>query len=253
MAAIRSWRSRGVDGAENRLAGGAVGAEALRQLGEPGIGAHHRAGAVDGRDRHRGMIEEAHEADFGGALRVGMLVAGAADHQRARGAGRAVGAERQLVIEPHRHGLAAAHPQVDVEHLGLDLAGHRHDRGQQRGAVAGHDVGQLQPAIADFGEVVIEPVRQRGVDIDEVAAGIDREEPARRMIEIFDRVLQFLEHVLLALAVAGDVGDRPHRVFRLALARRRAGAPASAASGRGCRRSRRCGPLPAAACLRAPP
>ena len=38
------------------------------------------------------------------------------------------------------------------------------------------------------------------------------------MIEIFDRVLQFLEHVFLALAVAGDVGDRPHRVFRLALA-----------------------------------
>ena len=35
------------------------------------------------------------------------------------------------------------------------------------------------------------------------------------MIEIFDRVLQFLEHVLLPLAVAGDVGDRPHRVFRL--------------------------------------
>src|SRR5271168_1230404 len=38
------------------------------------------------------------------------------------------------------------------------------------------------------------------------------------MIEILDGVLQFLEHVLLPLAVAGDVGDRPHRVFRLALA-----------------------------------
>ena len=76
----------------------------------------------------------------------------------------------------------------------------------------------FRPPDADFGEVVIEPVRQRGVDIDEVAAGIDREEPARRMIEIFDGVLQFLEHVLLPLAVAGDVGDRPHRVFRLALA-----------------------------------
>src|SRR5208283_6200326 len=48
--------------------------------------------------------------------------------------------------------------------------------------------------------------------------GIDREEPARRMIEILDRVLQFLEHVLLPLAVAGDVGDRPYRVFRLTLA-----------------------------------
>ena len=32
------------------------------------------------------------------------------------------------------------------------------------------------------------------------------------MVEIFDRVLQFLEHVFLAFPVAGDVGDRPHRV-----------------------------------------
>ena len=162
-----------------------------------------------------------------------MLVARAADHQRARRAGHAVGAECELVIEPHRHGLAAAHPQVDVEHFGLDFARHRHDRGQQRGAVAGDDVGQLQPARADLGEVVIEPVRQRGVDIDELAGGIDREEAARRVIEIFDRVLQFLEHVLLALAVAGDVGNRPHRIFRLALALRRAAGPASAASGHG--------------------
>ena len=38
------------------------------------------------------------------------------------------------------------------------------------------------------------------------------------MIEILDRVLQFLEHVLLALAVAGDVRDRPHRVFGFPLA-----------------------------------
>jgi hypothetical protein len=28
--------------------------------------------------------------------------------------------------------------------------------------------------------------------------------------EIVDRVLKLLEHVLLALAVAGDVGDGPH-------------------------------------------
>ena len=65
---------------------------------------------------------------------------------------------------------------------------------------------------------MIQPVRQRGVDIDELAGRIDREEAARRMIEIFDRVLQLLEHILLPFAVAGDVGDRPHRVFSLALA-----------------------------------
>ena len=125
MAAIRRLRSRALTALEDRLVGRAVGAEALRQLGEARIGADHRAGAIDGRNRHRGMIEEAHEAHFGGALRIGALVARAADHQRPRGAGHAVGAECQLVIEPHRHGLAAAHAQVDVEHLGLDFAGHR--------------------------------------------------------------------------------------------------------------------------------
>ena len=164
------------------------------------------------------MVEEPHEADFGGAFGVGMLVAGAADHERARRTRRAVGAEGELVIEPHRHGLAAAHAQVDVEHFGLDFAGHRHDRGQQRGAVAGDDIGELQPARTDLGEIVIEPVRQRGVDIDDVAGRIDREEAAWRVVEIFDRVLQLLEHVFLALAVPRDVGDRPHRVFCFALA-----------------------------------
>ncbi|MEY9117717.1 hypothetical protein ABIE86_006449 [Bradyrhizobium diazoefficiens] len=163
------------------------------------------------------MVEEAHETHFGGAVRIAALVAGAADHERARRPRRAVGAEGELVIEPHRHGLAGAHAQVDVEDLGLHLARHGHDGAEQRSAVAGDDVGELQPARADLGEVVIEPVRQRRVDVSELAGRIDREEAARRVIEIFDRMLELLEHVLLALAVAGDVGDRPHRVFRLAL------------------------------------
>ena len=38
---------------------------------------------------------------------------------------------------------------------------------------------------------------------------IDREEAGRRVIEIVDGVLQFLEDVLLALAVARHVGDGP--------------------------------------------
>src|SRR6202042_3112157 len=78
--------------------------------------------------------------------------------------------------------------------------------------------GQFQAARPYFREIVIQPVRQRRVDIDDVAGGIDGEEAARRMIEIFDRMLQLLEYILLPLAVAGDVVNRPHRVFRLALA-----------------------------------
>ena len=134
---------------------------------------------------------------------------------------------------PHRHRLAAAHAQIEVEDLGLHFARRRHDDGQQRRAVAGDDVGQLQPARADLRQIVVEPVRQRGVDVGNVAGRIGREEAARRVVEIFDRVLQFLEHVFLPLAVAGDVGDRPDRVFRPVLGRRPAAARACAASAHG--------------------
>ena len=120
---------------------------------------------VDGGDRHRRMVEEAHEAHFGGALRVGTLVARAVDHDRARGAGGAVGAERELVIDADGQRLAAARAQIEVEHLGLDFARRRHDAGQQRRAVARDDVGQLQTARTDLGQVVVEPVRQRRVDV----------------------------------------------------------------------------------------
>src|SRR6185369_10302226 len=86
------------------------------------------------------------------------------------------------------------------------------------GAVAGDDIGELQPARTDRGEIVIEPVRQRGVDIDDVAGRTDREEAAWRVVEIFDRVLQLPEHIFLALAIPRDVGDRPYGVFCFAFA-----------------------------------
>ena len=64
---------------------------------------------------------------------------------------------------------------------------------------------------------------ERGVEIDDVAVAIDREEAGRRVVEIVDRVLQLLEDVFLPLALAGDVGDRPDRELRARACRRRAG------------------------------
>jgi hypothetical protein len=59
-----------------------------------------------------------------------------------------------------------------------------------------------------------------GVEIADVAVGIDGEEAGRRVIEIVDGVLQLLEDVLLALAVARHVGDGPQgqlaAAFRIA-------------------------------------
>src|SRR6185503_18955090 len=85
-------------------------------------------------------------------------------------------------------------------------------------ALAGDDVVDLERARADLRQVVVEPGGERGVEIDDRARGIDREETGRRVVEIVDRVLKLLEDVFLPLALARDVGDRPHGHAGVALA-----------------------------------
>ena len=99
--------------------------------------------------------------------------------------------------------------QIEIEHLGLDLARRGAQRRQERGAVAGDEVGELEAAGADLGQILIEPVGERGVEIDDVALAIDGEEAGRRVIEIIDGVLQFLKDVFLPLALARHVAERP--------------------------------------------
>ena len=88
----------------------------------------------------------------------------------------------------------------------------------------------FSPPEPTCGEIVVEPVGERRVEVDDVAVGIDREEAGRRVVEIVDGVLQFLEDVFLPLAVARHVGDGPQRQAAVALPRRRAAARAAAAS-----------------------
>ena len=185
--------------------------------GETRIAAGDAADLVDGGDRHRRVLEEAHEAHFRRAR-------GSAPSSRARlstsvreAPGLAVSAEGHLVEQAHRQRLAGAGLEIEVEHLGFDLAGRGGERGEQRCALAGDDVGELERAGADFRQIVAEPGGERGVEIDDCACGIDREKPGRGVVEIVDGVLQFLEHVFRALAVARHVGDRPHGHFRVAL------------------------------------
>ena len=62
----------GDDGADRAVRALAVAATgAVKQPREQRIGADDAALPVDGRDRHRRMVEEAHEADFRRALRIG--------------------------------------------------------------------------------------------------------------------------------------------------------------------------------------
>ena len=180
------------------------------QPDEGGVGAQDGTGAVERRDGHRGGVEEAGEPHLGGAQVLRRLLARrAADHQRPRRTRHPVLREGDAVQQPHRQALAAAALEIDVELLGLHLARRaRHGR-QHGGAIPGQDVAELQPAGPDLGQIVVQPFGQRGVEIGQATVGLGREEACGRVVEEVDRVLEFLEHVLVPLALARHIGDAP--------------------------------------------
>ena len=98
-----------------------------------------------------------------------------------------------------------------IELFGDDIARSAGDAREQRGAAAGDEIAELQAAGADLREIVIEPARQRRIHIGDCARGIAGEKTGRRMVEKIDRVLQFLKDILVPLALARHVGDRPQR------------------------------------------
>ena len=60
------------------------------------------------------------------------------------------------------------------------------------------------------------PLRQSGIEVDDPAGGLGREEADGRMVEVVDRVLEFEEDVLLLPPLLRHVGDAPHRQARSA-------------------------------------
>src|SRR5215468_5146200 len=120
---------------------------------------------VDGRNRHRRVLKETHEAHFRGALRIDRAVAGAVEHERAGRPGRAVGVEGDLVEEPCRHGAAAARLEVNVENLGLHVARHRRWSGGQSGAQARQDVVGLEAGGAYLQEIRAGQTIERSVEM----------------------------------------------------------------------------------------
>ena len=73
-----AFGDRGDDGALLGFAAGAV-----EQAREQRIGAHHSPTLVDRGDRHWRVMEEANEADLGGALRIAPGLARAIEHESA--------------------------------------------------------------------------------------------------------------------------------------------------------------------------
>ena len=101
--------------------------------------------------------------------------------------------------------------EVDVEGLGPDFAGPAPEGREHCAAVAGDDVANLELTEPELGEVVIQPLRQRRVHMDDRAVRLGREEAGRRVVEIVDGVLEILEEGFVAVVLAGFVRDGPHR------------------------------------------
>ena len=137
--------------------------------------------------------------------------------------GAAIGAERNFMKQTHGDRLAAAGLEVEIEDFGPDFSGRGIQRGEQSRTLSSDDVAELERARADLSQIVIEPGRQCRIEVNDVAGGIDRKEPGRRVVEIVDGMLELLEHIFLPLALARNIGDRPHRHARDRVVSRRAG------------------------------
>ena len=78
-----------------------------------------------------------------------------------------------------------------------------------RGRGLRQEVQKRNPAGIEAGEIDIQPVRQRCIDVGEAKIGVCRQEPGRCLVQIVDRVLQRAEGVFLLAPITGDVGDLP--------------------------------------------
>src|SRR5262249_57157012 len=109
----------GDDGEDRSIAGGFAFERGMEQARKSRIRVRDPALLVDGRNRHRRVLKETHEAHFPGALRIDRAVAGPVEHERPGRTGPAVALPAHPVEDPCRHGAAAARLEVDVENLGL--------------------------------------------------------------------------------------------------------------------------------------
>ncbi len=111
--------------------------------------------------------------------------------------------------EPHGKPLAALALQIEIDRFGAHCTGLALHMREKRLAAGSHDVTDLEIAIGNLGEVVIEPVGQCRIEIEDAPLGPGREETRRRAVEIGNRLLELLEFVLVLLAVTRHIGHAP--------------------------------------------
>ena len=109
------------------------------------------------------------------------------------------------------HGKQSAAPRlhVDVERRRGHFAGLGFWNLKLEQAFRRDHVGHRQRADVKLREVVVEPLRERRVEMEDRAVGVGRKKAGWRVVEIVDGALQILKKRLVARPLARDVGNRP--------------------------------------------
>ena len=116
---------------------------------------------------------------------------------------------RQAMQDAHRKRGAVRLDEIDVEAPRVALGGAAACARDEGRAVLGHDLGELEMASSDIGEVEAEPLGERRIEIVDGAVAVGGEEAGGRVVEIGDGRLHLLEAGFLPLAVGGDLVDLP--------------------------------------------
>src|SRR5262249_43350824 len=114
------------------------------------------------------------------------------------------------MIKPHRHPLAGADREVEVDDLGICFRSSTRSRAQASDTIAADNVCEFESPVPDSFKIVSEPVRKLWVEVDDFAPRVGKKETRRHTVEIINRTLRPLERDLPMRERTGHVVDAPH-------------------------------------------
>lgn len=144
--------------------------EIREELQERRIRPQNAAVAIDGRDRHRRIVEEAAETHRGGGGRLlGIPAVLPGQDDGAALTGRAVAHRRDTVDDLYGQALAIGPAQIEIERHRLLETRFRLHRLDQRQPLAGDEIAYGHRARYELGQIEAQPFGKRCIEIEDLA------------------------------------------------------------------------------------